>query len=95
METRRKRGNRARSTFLLSSPSVSNSWTENYDDDDDDDDGLVQIMASGLVQPVSELFQKRVTIGIVLAVGLVVSTTLVGSRPKTFSSPSSTTPSST
>lgn len=91
METRRKRGNRARSTFLLSSPSVSNSWIENYDDDD----GLVQIMASGLVQPVSELFQKRVTIGIVLAVGLVVSTTLVGSRPKTFSSPSSTTPSST
>ena len=93
METRRKRGNRARSTFLLSSPSVSISWTENYDDGDDD--GLVQIMASGLVQPVSELFQKRVTIGIVLAVGLVVSTTLVGSRPKTFSSPSSTTPSST
>ena len=93
METRRKRGNRARSTFLLLSPSVSISWTENYDDDDDD--GLVQIMASGLVQPVSELFQKRVTIGIVLAVGLVVSTTLVASRPKTFSSPSSTTRSST
>ena len=54
METRKKRGNRARSTFLLSSPSVSNSWIENYDDDDDDDDGLVQIMASGLVHSTSE-----------------------------------------
>ena len=70
------------------------SWTEQCDDGEGDDDSLAADYGFR-ASSTSELFQKRVTIGTVLAVGLVVSTTLVGSRPKTFSSPSSTTPSST